>query len=169
MSENFEAIGRNAKGEEVASNGTISMEFGGRDAITINQATDREIDANIKRTNSDGTDWKIVYDTPENPSTYFLAARAHGYFGMGTRAVIVPLSQLEAWQRGVIQDPPRPRNDHIFDNKAAAFDWLHTLTPSIKEDFMRDRNILVPSAVRATGEAGMQSLATLRERVNPFR
>lgn len=169
MSENFEAIGRNDKGEEVAANGTISMEMGGRDVVTVRTATDREIDTQIRRFNPDGSDWKIVLDTPETPSTYFLAARAHGYFGMSIQAVIIPLHQLEAFLRGIIPMPPIPRPDHIFENKAAAFEWLHTLTPSIKAEFERDRRLAIPSGLRVTGDAGMQSISTLKERVNPFR
>lgn len=165
----FDAAGKNDQGEEVAPDGSISMLLRGRDVVTVRQLTDREVDAQIRRSNPDGTDWKIVYDTPENPSTYFLAARAHGYFGMSIQAVIIPLHQLEAFLRGILPMPPKPRSDHMFDNKAQAFDWLKTLTPSIEAEFARDRNLLVPSNLRVTGEAGMQSLSTLRERANPFR
>lgn len=165
----FDSIGKNDQGEEVAADGSLSMLPTGKDVVTIRQLSDREVSAEIRRTNPDGTDWKIVYDTPENPSTYFLAARAHGYFGMSTQAVIIPLHQLEAYLRGIIAVPPKPRSDHMFDNKAQAFDWLKTLTPSIEAEFARDRGLLLPSHARVTGEAGMQSLSTLRERVNPFR
>ena len=165
----FDAVGRNEKGEAVAADGSVSMVIGGRDVVTIRQLTDREVDAQIRRSNPDGTDWKIVYDTPESPSTYMLAARAHGYFGMNIQAVIIPLHQLEAYLRGIIPMPPKPRSDHMFDNKAQAFDWLKTLTPSIEAEFARDRGLTLPSHARVTGEAGMQSLSTLKERVNPFR
>lgn len=170
MTEFFDTVGRDDKGQEVDANGRVNLDMTGRDYETIKIASDADTAKAIKRKNSDGSDWKIVYDDPNNPSTYFLAARAHGYFAMGTQAVIVPLHQLEAWQRGIIPMPPKPRDDHIFDNKAGAFDWLNTLTPDIKADFERDRNgLTLGSQHRVTGEAGMQSISTLKERVNPFR
>jgi hypothetical protein len=169
VGEFFDSVGKNAQGEDIDATGDTSMLIGGKDVITVRALNDREIDAQIRRKNSDGTDWKIIYDTPNNPSTYFLAARAHSYFAMSTQAVIVPLHQLEAWLRGVIPMPPKPRDDHLFDNKAAAFAWLHTLTPSIEAEFARDRKLFLPSHARSTGTGGMQSISEVKKRANPFR
>lgn len=149
-----------------ASDRPMSMELSSQDKITIKTATDRDIDEIIQRTHPDGTEWKIVYDDPRYPSSYFIAARGLGYFGMGIRAVLVPLSAFVAWQGGFISEPPRPRSDHMFDNKAGAFDWLNTITPSIQQEFARERNLSLPTSVRTTADVGMQPL---RERANPFR
>ena len=164
----FDATGKNAQGEDTAADGSISVLMGGKDVVTVRSLNDREIDAEIRRNNPDGTDWKIIYDTPGHPSTYFLAARAHGYFTMDTQAVIVPLHQLEAWLRGVIPMPPKPRDDHIFDNKAAAFAWLKILTPSIEAEFARDRKLFLPASARSTSTGGMQSISEAKKRFNPF-
>ena len=159
---------KNAFDKELEALGLSSMLPSGKDVVTVRKKTDREIDAEIRRKNSDGTDWKIVFDTPDHPSTYFLAARAHGYFAMEIQAVIVPLHQLEAWLRGVIPMPPKPRDDHLFDNKAAAFAWLKTLTPSIEAEFARGRGLILPSHARSIGTVGMQSISEVKKRYNPF-
>jgi hypothetical protein len=170
LTEHFDGVGRNDKGDEVDVNGRVSIDITGKDYETIKIASDADTAKAISRKNNDGTDWKIVYDDPTYPSTYFLAARSHGYFGMGTQAVIVPLHQFEAWLRGIIEMPPKPRPDHLFDTKAGAFEWLNTITPQIKADFERDRGgLILGSNHRVTGEAGMQSISTLQAMVNPFR
>lgn len=166
MSENFDGVRVNERGEDVAADGTVSMLMGGRDRITIRPLSDREIAQTIQRTHPDGSEWKIVYDDPNHPSAYFLVARSHGYFGTNIEAVLVSLSQFIGWQNGVLPLPPKPRSDHLFDNKAGAFAYLHTLTPSIEAAFNRERRLSLPSSARTTADVGMKRLS---ERANPFR
>ena len=138
----------------------------GKDVITVKPQTDTEINRSISYQNEDGSDWKVVAESTTAPSSYFLAARAYGYFGADVSAVIVRLSEFIGWMNGVFKEPPKPRPDHIFTNKIQAYDWLRAVNPSMQARFETERKLILPNSARSTPSVGMKPL---RERANPFK